>query len=250
MQRAHEIDAISTQRFWFRKSLAPTQCSDRSRGGSLSAIAAGLGDIDSEIASGGGRSTASSNADTMPHQSPLQKTSSFTLLAASANESETYEEMTLDEILNGTGKEEYYPGLIPLVYAYLEYINCDEETLSKISKYLEFISKRARGELITPATFIRNFVRGHSDYKGDSVISSEIAYDLMMACKGIGEGEIRCPELLGDITIDRVRPEDAYGHVLAGRLSPHERSALLQKLVERAYKPIPRGVARGSSSHY
>ena len=30
------------------------------------------------------------------------------------------EEMTMDEIFNGKGK--YYPGLIPLVYAYLDYI--------------------------------------------------------------------------------------------------------------------------------
>jgi Glutamate-cysteine ligase len=32
------------------------------------------------------------------------------------------EEMTMDEIFNGKGK--YYPGLIPLVYAYLDYIRC------------------------------------------------------------------------------------------------------------------------------
>ena len=113
------------------------------------------------------------------------------------------EEMTLDQIFNGTGKEQYYPGLIPLVYAYLDYINCDEETLGRVSKYLEFIKKRAKGELLTPATWMRKFVTQHADYKGDSVISEEIAYDLMMTCKGIGEGTISCPELLGDVRIDR-----------------------------------------------
>ena len=30
-------------------------------------------------------------------------------------------------------------------------------------------------------------------YKGDSVVSSEIAYDLMMTCNGIGKGTIKCP---------------------------------------------------------
>jgi glutamate--cysteine ligase catalytic subunit len=49
-----------------------------------------------------------------------------------------FEEMTLDEIFNG--KCCYFPGLIPLVYAYLEYVNCDNEIFVKVDKYLKFIS--------------------------------------------------------------------------------------------------------------
>lgn len=63
--------------------------------------------------------------------------------------------------------------------------------------------RRAKGELLTPATWMRNFVHEHPAYKHDSVISQEIAYDLMMACKGIGDGSVRCPELLGDVVIER-----------------------------------------------
>lgn len=37
------------------------------------------------------------------------------------------------------------------------------------------------GSLQTPATWIRNFVRSHPDYKHDSVVSQEINYDLMVA---------------------------------------------------------------------
>lgn len=37
------------------------------------------------------------------------------------------------------------------------------------------------GSLLTPATWIRNFVRAHPDYKHDSVVSAEINYDLMVA---------------------------------------------------------------------
>ena len=33
---------------------------------------------------------------------------------------------------------------------------------------------------------------------------------------GIGEGTVVCPDLLGDVVIDKVRPEDAYGHILPG----------------------------------
>lgn len=56
---------------------------------------------------------------------------------------------------------------------------------------------------MTTATWIRKFVTEHPDYKHDSVVSDSIAYDLMVACREIGEGERACPELLGDIKIAR-----------------------------------------------
>jgi len=134
---------------------------------------------------------------------------------------------------------------------------------------------------MTPAAWIRQFVMTHPSYRQDSVVSPEIAHDLMMACKEIGEGTRPCPELLGDVVIERyvvvhghdcfhcssksyyeresiscaqithiycnlalfylfylvrIRKEDAYGTVLAGRLSVQERSALIQRLVGRATK--------------
>lgn len=56
---------------------------------------------------------------------------------------------------------------------------------------------------MTPATWMRQFVTAHPAYRQDSVIRPEIAHDLLLTCRGIGEGTIPCPELLGDITIDR-----------------------------------------------
>ena len=41
--------------------------------------------------------------------------------------------------------------------------------------------RRYLGSLITPATWIRNFVRSHPAYKHDSVVSQEINYDLFVA---------------------------------------------------------------------
>ena len=64
-------------------------------------------------------------------------------------------------------------------------------------------SRKATGQLMTTASWIRKFVTEHPDYKQDSVVSESIAYDLMIACKQIGEGERPCPELLGDISIQR-----------------------------------------------
>lgn len=56
---------------------------------------------------------------------------------------------------------------------------------------------------MTTATWIREFVQNHPDYRHDSVISDTIAYDLMIACKEIGEGERPCPELYGSAKITR-----------------------------------------------
>jgi glutamate--cysteine ligase catalytic subunit len=52
---------------------------------------------------------------------------------------DSFEEMTLDEIFNG--KDVYFPGLIPLVYGYLEFIKCEYETFAKIDQYLKFVSR-------------------------------------------------------------------------------------------------------------
>ena len=63
--------------------------------------------------------------------------------------------------------------------------------------------RRARGELLTPATWMRRFVTSHHAYQQDSIISPEIAHDLMVACKEIGEGTRPCAELLGTVVIDK-----------------------------------------------
>jgi hypothetical protein len=129
-------------------------------------------------------------------------------LALGSDEENSYELMTMAEIM--TGKGNYFPGLIPLVFAYLDHIQCDEFTFNRVSQYLELIEKRAKGELITPATWMRNFVRSHPSYKGDSVVSEEIAYDLMIACKEIGEGRRHEPSLLGDLRFTPISTAGAY----------------------------------------
>jgi len=107
-----------------------------------------------------------------------------------------YREMAANEIINGSSS---FVGLIPLVRAYLSSINVDVETSLAIDRYLALISKRASGELITPATWIRNFVTSHPAYKKDSVITEEINYDLIKATHAISEGRSFPPELLGDL---------------------------------------------------
>merc|ERR1712087_866751 len=152
--------------------------------------------------------------------------------AVGSVEENAYEEMTMAEIM--TGKGDYFPGLIPLVRAYLDHIHCDKVTLTGLSEYLDFIEKRATGELVTPATWMRNFIRNHDDYKGDSVISDKIAHDLLIACKEIGEGKLHVPELLGDIKIRPITTEGAYDTKLDSKLVSNKRLlTLLQRYTER-----------------
>jgi len=108
----------------------------------------------------------------------------------------SYEEMTLLEILSGKGK--YFPGLLPMIQAYLDTIGLDLEVRKQVDSYLCFIHGRASGEILTTAQWMRNFVTKHPDYKKDSVVTSTIAYDLVKECQQIAEGLKACPELLGN----------------------------------------------------
>ena len=173
MQRAQKRDAVNSQKFFFRRFIAPP-CDE-------SFMTEGCACFSS-------RKTSVSD--------PVDKSSWLPAHDA-------YEEMTIDEIFNG--KSYYFPGLIPLVYAYLEHIECDNdpEVFVRLDDYLQFISARAKGTLVTCATWQRNFVEKHPAYKQDSVVSEEIAYDLMMAAKRIGEGLQPCPELLGKVVVPK-----------------------------------------------
>ena len=134
-----------------------------------------------------------------------------------------------------TGKGDYFPGLVPLIYAYLELIDCDPATLERVSKYLELIRKRALGELKTPATWMRDFVMAHPEYKKDSFISEGIAHDLMMACKDIGEGRRHEPTLTGDVVIEPIDSLSAYDVKLdSKRLTNKQTYDLLQKYMKRS----------------
>jgi glutamate--cysteine ligase catalytic subunit len=90
-----------------------------------------------------------------------------------------------------------FPGLIPLIEAYLDSLNVDIETRCALSRYLQFVKRRANGSLMTTATWIRKFVHEHPDYKHDSVVNESVNYDLIRALENIEKGELKVPELLG-----------------------------------------------------
>lgn len=76
-------------------------------------------------------------------------------------------------------------------------MDVDADTHCTIQQYLRLIQKRASGELLTTASWLRQEVLQHPDYKHDSIVTDQINYDLLKKAKEIQEGLIDCPELLG-----------------------------------------------------
>uniref|UniRef100_A0A674EZB7 Glutamate--cysteine ligase n=1 Tax=Salmo trutta TaxID=8032 RepID=A0A674EZB7_SALTR len=112
------------------------------------------------------------------------------------SEGDHYILMSIDTIING--KEGVFQGLIPILNCYLENMEVDVDTRCTILNYLKLIKRRASGELMTMAKWMREFVDKHTQYKQDSVITDKINYDLLRKCDSIAKGEERCPELIGD----------------------------------------------------
>eukprot|EP00537_Pseudo-nitzschia_pungens_P003289 CAMPEP_0172363024 /NCGR_PEP_ID=MMETSP1060-20121228/6497_1 /TAXON_ID=37318 /ORGANISM="Pseudo-nitzschia pungens, Strain cf. cingulata" /LENGTH=923 /DNA_ID=CAMNT_0013085671 /DNA_START=324 /DNA_END=3095 /DNA_ORIENTATION=+ len=223
MQRAHSRNAAARGKFFFRRHLAPLEEGDDGYGVKYASMfsKAVTGDYNVTV-----ETVEAEDPDEVSHKRKSAPT------APGSEEENSFEEMTMEEIMCGKG--DYYPGLIPLVRAYLDHISADSTSTSRLHSYLDFIEKRATGELVTPATWLRNFVRGHPDYKNDSYVSDAIAYDLMVACKDIGEGKLHVPELLGDVRIEEITTDGAYQTKLdSRRVTNYRLVELLQRYKKR-----------------
>lgn len=136
------------------------------------------------------------------HVVPLrQRCPEMQMMWASQSESSDFEEMTASEIL--LGKDDY-PGLIPLVFAYLDILECDANTKAIVDVYMRLIADRARGNVKTGARWQRDFIRQHPLYKQkqDSVVPPEIAYDLLEQCSVVARGKVEAPELVGEYAVE------------------------------------------------
>ena len=120
----------------------------------------------------------------------------------------TIDEMTLDEIFNGS-QDRGFKGILPVIREYLRDLACDDVTMAKIEPYLTLLARRARGELPTTAQFLRQKLEEHPEYKGDGNLSCAIADDLISLSEDIGMGRVGCEELVGtDVVIPDVAPCD------------------------------------------
>jgi len=106
-------------------------------------------------------------------------------------------EMSLDTLMNGKQNGGFI-GLIPLVRRYLDNVEVSVQARCSIQEYLKLLSKRASGEYITTAQWMRKFVRSHPKYQFDSKLTDEITYDLLTRCLQIERGEVLCPDIFGD----------------------------------------------------
>jgi glutamate--cysteine ligase catalytic subunit len=202
MQRAHSRNSSARGKFFFRRHMAPLEEGDDGYGQDYKPMFARAANGDTapeKYETEESEDTDDSGVSRRRREAPR---------GSSNSEENSYGEMTMAEIMCGKG--DFFPGLIPLVLAYLDHINCDKVTRKRVTLYLDFITRRAKGELMTPATWMRQYVRSHPAYRGDSVVTDEIAYDLMIACRDIGEGKLHVPELLGNIEIEPITTDGAY----------------------------------------
>ncbi|PFH51144.1 hypothetical protein AMATHDRAFT_80430 [Amanita thiersii Skay4041] len=106
-----------------------------------------------------------------------------------------YEEMSLNEIFNGS-ESKGFPGLAKFVEDYIDTKDIEEDIRNQLLRYVGLIREKAKGTIATTATWIRNFVRSHPDYRFDSIINETIGFDLMMTVDKIARDELHVSELL------------------------------------------------------
>ena len=105
--------------------------------------------------------------------------------------------LSIDEILNGA-KEYNYPGLINVIKDEIKNnLDYNDIVKNEMLKFVNYIERKAKGEIWTDAKYIRKFVREHPKYNKDSIITEEINYDLINHLLDIQNGIIKPKELFG-----------------------------------------------------
>lgn len=142
MHRAHQRDAVHSQKFYFRKNLfspAPGHgCSPLpSAGHALNGLPTHINgrtngdDLQSSI--------CSSHTTSPRSHSPTCEKKEFGPVE------DEYDEFTINEIINGDGKE--FPGLLGVVRKYMDTLDVKPSTREQLDKSLELVRRRADGEL-------------------------------------------------------------------------------------------------------
>ncbi|EDX17384.1 glutamate--cysteine ligase [Drosophila simulans] len=251
MQTAQKRDACRKEKFWFRKSSKTTEQRAAKAQKQAQAQAQAQAQTNGKANLNGnglanGNGNGSENGDQEEQQQPLTNgsakmnghgngTTNGTTNGTNGSsngssngadsdhtdtddeENELFQLLSINEIFNG--KPNVFPGLVPLIRSYLQSMEVDTDTHCTIEQYLRFIQKRAAGELITTATWMREQVLSHPDYKQDSVVSERINYDLLKRIQGIQEGKQVEPALLGQDYHSKTKTKDFIPPALQKQLA-------------------------------
>ncbi|XP_005188299.1 glutamate--cysteine ligase [Musca domestica] len=188
MQRAQKRDACRKEKFWFRKNVRKTQKTNGYTNGSAANGANGA----AVHQNGSVVTTNGTEANNGEAKMQIGGTNGY---HHNSDLEDEYELMSIGEIFNG--KADGFPGLVPLIRSYLQSMEVDTDTHCTIEQYLRFIERRASGELVTTATWMREQVLKHPDYKKDSIVSDSINYDILKKIEAIQKGNLIEPTLLG-----------------------------------------------------
>ena len=138
MQRAHQRDAVTNQKFWFRRNII--------------------------------------KKDTDFTENKIKKngwiSEGFDASEEENKESE-FVEMTIYDILKGN-EEIGNTGLFELIKKYMDLNKFSEDDKYYYNSMLDLLLKRASGEVKTGAKFMRDIVLNHPNYEHDSIVNNRI----------------------------------------------------------------------------
>ncbi|CAM9994276.1 unnamed protein product, partial [Heterosigma akashiwo] len=169
MRRAHARGAVTGERFFVRKHMAPPP------------------------QPGGGGGGGGGGEEEEEEEEP--RSACAAIPAAAAADDDGCEEMSMREILEG--KDCYFPGLIPLCQAYLDHIGCDRDTRGKVGALWTLIALRGSCQTARPRGLGAPCRVATRKPRRDSVVGEGVAYDLLRRCRDVAEGRAPAPELLG-----------------------------------------------------
>ena len=140
MERAHQMDAITTQKFWFRSNILKGTSSKYSE-----------------------KSASNSSEDDLHSSQSIES---------------EFIELSIYDILLGN-KEIGNIGLFEIFEKYMETKKFPEESVNYFTAMMNFLAKRASGEIKTGARYMRDFVTNHPHYNKDSIVNNKIWRDLI-----------------------------------------------------------------------
>jgi glutamate--cysteine ligase catalytic subunit len=158
MHRAHRRDAVNKEKFFFRKNLyspapghaccdtTPPVPSPSSRPTSPSTLG-GIPSVISQFIQANGGPTVDRPASPGCSSHTSSRPTSPELLEPFGPVEDEYAEFTINEIINGDGKE--FPGLMGVVKVYLDTLDIDVATRKELDGSLDLIRRRADGSFLS-----------------------------------------------------------------------------------------------------